>query len=169
MTTREQFEEHRERGRGRKAFWILAAVGLAVVLIGAARSHERGRRTAGHRAGPHETFDVERIEQLFAEDGRWLDRLGIDEEQRPRIAAVLTESAPRFEVIAAERDALREELVEAFAGPQADEQRLEELRWQVAEIAVRALDEGFDVAVELAAVLTPEQRQALAEHWEERR
>ena len=168
MTTKKQIEQHRQRGRGRKAFWILVTVGLAATLIAAARSHDRDGRPA-HRAGHHDGAGVERIEQLLAGDGRWLEALGIDDEQRPQIAAVLRESAPRFEAIAAEGDELREELSRAFADPQTDEQRLEELRWQAAEIAVRAIDEGFDVAVELTSVLTPEQRQELARHWEERR
>ncbi len=168
MTTQKQKEKHRERGRGRKAFWILVTVGLAVTLIAATRGHERGRR-AGHRAGSHDGFAVERIEQLLAEDGEWFDRLGIADEQRQQIAAVLRESAPRFEAIAAERDELRDELSRAFADPDADEQRLEELRWQAAEVATRAIDEGFDAAVELTSVLTPEQRRELVRHWEERR
>jgi len=169
MTTRDETQKHRERGRGRKAFWILAAIALAVTLIGAARSSHRDHRVGGHRAEGHGDLSAERIQELFAEDSWWLDRLGIGEEQRPRIAAVLEGSVPRLQAIAAERDDLRQELIRAFAGPTTDEERIEELRRKTAEIAVRALDEGFDVAVELADLLTPEQRQDLVGHWEERR
>lgn len=169
MAAQKQTKQYRERGRGRKAFWVLVVVGLAAVVIAAARGPQRVHRPAGHGAGAHGGFTAEGIEQLLAEDGRWLEKLGIEDEQRPRIAAVLGESAQRFEAIAAERDELREELSRAFAEAQTGEQRLEELRWQAAELAVRALDEGFDVAAELTAMLTPEQRRELVQHWEARR
>jgi Spy/CpxP family protein refolding chaperone len=168
MSKESKTQKHRERGRGRRAFWILVAVGLTVTLVAAARGSRRDQREYGHRTGAREELSLERIQELFAEDGRWLDRLGIGEEQRPRIAAVLEGSVPRLQAIAVERDELRQELVRAFAGPTTDVERIEELRWEAAEIVVRALDEGFDVAVELAEVLTPEQRRELIQHWEKR-
>ncbi len=72
MTKQEESQKHRQRGRGRKAFWILAAVGLAVALTAAARSSQRehragDHRTGGHRGGAHQEFSVERIQELFAE------------------------------------------------------------------------------------------------------
>jgi Spy/CpxP family protein refolding chaperone len=151
MTERIDKQKHRQQGRGRKAFWVILTLGVVLILIAAARSPRRERGESHHGFARHGELSAEGIEEFLAADGWWLEKAGIEEAQRQQIAALLEESLPRIEALAAERDLLFQGLTE------------------VLELGNRAVGESFDLVLALAEVLTHEQRQELIQHWSGRR
>ena len=165
MTLKEKVARYRQRGRGRKTFWIALALGLAVIVIGARRGSDRYDRGSGYREAGHQGLAVRDIEQLVADNGKWLERAGLSDEQIEEITEVLERAAPELQALQAERVRLGRELASALASSADDLDHIDELRRQANELSARAIDQSFYVAVDLAEVLTPEQRGELAGHW----
>jgi periplasmic protein CpxP/Spy len=147
---------HRSRHR-----W-LAVLGLVLVLAGAAglavARGVGGGTFMGHcgHAGLTRDFIAFRIE-------RALDKVNATAEQKAKIRAILEKAHEEHAARMADHQKLHDQVVAALTADTIDRASLEASRKQ----AMVWLDQGsarlFDVVVEAASVLNPEQRRQLAE------
>lgn len=140
---------------------LALAAGIAQTAI--AQPHGGGH--AGHRGGmaggmalmhPHQTE-------------RLLDSVNATAEQRAQIKQIV--QAARTD-LAAQREAgraLREQGMALFAQPTVDARAAETLRQQMLAQHDQASKRGLQAMLEISAVLTPEQRKALAERMAQRK
>jgi protein CpxP len=92
---------------------------------------------------------------------RALDRVDATDAQRAQVDAVLDTAVPKMFAIHEDGAALREQGRDLFTAPTIDRAAVESLRAEAMTLA----DEGSrlmaDTAVQIATILTPEQRQDL--------
>jgi Spy/CpxP family protein refolding chaperone len=157
---------HRAQGRGRRAFWILAAGVILLAVIWSAQGF--GHDRAGSRHGRHGFAIAESPEELAAQVDRWLEHLDATGAQRERITALVDELAPELVELTAEGQALRGQIVEALAAEEPSAARIASLQEDVREWSGRLAERAMEITFEIAAELTPEQRAELIERWEKR-
>jgi Spy/CpxP family protein refolding chaperone len=140
----------------------IALIGLFAALPLAAVAH-------GPMGGPRAASAEEAREHAGRMADRALDRVDATDAQRARIDAILDENVPQMFEIHEDGAALREDGRALFAAKTVDGAKVEALRVQ----AVALFDEGSKVMagmmVDIANVLTVEQRQDLAEDLAELR
>jgi Spy/CpxP family protein refolding chaperone len=73
--------------------------------------------------------------------------------------------APELVELAAQRDALSDQIVSALAAEELTATRTETLQEQVSEQSGRLAERTLEIAFEIATELTPEQRTELIERW----
>lgn len=151
----------RRRGRfGRKvallAVFLVGLAGLKVAFAG-------GGHCGAHDGPP--TAEGVREHMAWATDHA-LDRVDAPEDQYKAVDAILDESAPKLAGFAGEGHALRGQLKETLVADPTDRAALETVRTSALALADRASAAALDDLVKLASVLTPEQRQELAQTWE---
>lgn len=95
--------------------------------------------------------------------GFLLDRVDATPEQEERVGAILDELAEPAFALKAEGQELRADVHASLDGGRVDAEALEEARQDGLDLADRASALALDAFVDLAAVLTPEQRAELAE------
>jgi len=162
---KERIDRHRARGRDRKAFWILVLGAALIAAVGLVHGfgNDRARpQHGGHfatAASPEQLAD--RVDQL-------LDHLDATDAQRGRITALVDELAPELVELAAQRDALSDQIVSALAAEELTATRTESLRKQVGEQSAQLAERTLEIAFDIATELTPEQRTELIERWERR-
>ncbi len=156
-------------------------LGALVLAVPAGLAFARGPHEGGpHEGGPHQcgqeghgrfhgagsADDVRERMGMVAE--RALSHVDATPEQRTQIDAILDEGAPRAFEARSEMHALRQELRAEFTKPQLDEAKIEKLRQKgltLADDKSRALT---DTLVQVAEVLTPEQRVILGDAMAQR-
>jgi Spy/CpxP family protein refolding chaperone len=158
-----------ETPSSRKRLFLLLAATALVALLALPAAFAGSRGGFGGRAchrGEMTAEQVQRRAEFFAAAA--LDEADATDEQRDQVAALLQGVGERVLAARAEHDAAREAWRAAFLAETIDEARLESLRQDLLQEVDDGSTELLGLATDLAAVLTPEQRQALAdaaERW----
>jgi hypothetical protein len=166
-TTRSTSQEHRRIGRGRKTFWVvaaLAAVSLAVWWMPGRDERHSSRRTSIREGRGGRLFQGD----LAAELARHADMLawtGLSAAQVERVAAIVDERAATFEELEAGRTGIQRRVAAAVAAGDLDANSLAALREDAKVLAGRTLDASFDLVSSVAVELTPAQRADVVRHW----
>lgn len=166
MNSTEQTKTKRVRGRH---FWMLLAV---PVLLGAGICAVRAHAAEdGFGFGPpgfdgggtpeqHKAFMEHRVDKM-------LDMLKASDSQRTAIKAIAERMFAEMQPIHQQHKQLHQAMVAAFTANTVDRAAVEKLRLQ----ATALVDEGSQVftkgMLDVAQVLTPEQRQTLAKFIQE--
>lgn len=151
-------QEHRERGRGRKTFWI--TIGSAV-LIGIVVATWSPRHSQFGPSRAHSTVAEWNVESL-------LDAINATEEQRgvlqPALERARTEAQ---QIVVAERE-LRADLLAALEATELDSGEVSRLRTSAVQLSESAIDTVLESTVEVWSALTPDQRAEVLRHWKRR-
>lgn len=158
---------------GRRRFWkragIVAAIGAALAGAGAgvyAHGGPGGGWGGGH--GWRNASPELRAKHLDLMIERALDGIDVTAEQKSRINQIVTATAKDMEPFRAERFEARREAMEILSRPTVDRDAIEAFRVEKlkqADAASKRLTQGI---ADIAEVLTPEQRTALAEKFSRR-
>jgi Spy/CpxP family protein refolding chaperone len=162
---KETIARHRTQGRGRKVFWVLVLGAVLIAGVGVVQGF--GHDRAGSRHG-RDLATLAPPEQLADRIDHLLDRLDATDVQRARINALVDELTPELVELAAQRDALRDQVVAALAADELTSSRTETLQKEVSEQSAQLAQRALVITFEIAAELTPEQRAELTERWEQR-
>jgi protein CpxP len=144
--------------RGRRAGWLwgsaglAAALGLALLFSGSAGAFGRH----GHRSPER---GVERM----------LDAVEASDAQREQIRGVLGELEDLWRAQRRARRESHEAIAAALTGDEIDRAALEAIRTAQVESFQATSQQMLGALVRAAEVLTPEQRQQIAEHMREHR
>lgn len=95
---------------------------------------------------------------------RMLDHVNATSEQESRIKAVVANHKASFKALHQQRRALKEATHAVLTAPQVDPAAVEALRTKMVAQMEASSKLFSNVVVEVAQILTPEQRQQLAEH-----
>jgi hypothetical protein len=102
------------------------------------------------------------------EDSRGPCLVTVDAAQRERIDTVLDGVAPKMFAHRGEARGLHDEMRDQLSAEQIDRGDVEEVRRDGLDLADRASKDILDAIVDIAEVLTPEQRRQIAERAEGR-
>jgi periplasmic protein CpxP/Spy len=161
---------------GRRRFWkragIAAAIGATLAGIGAGVFAHGG--PGGGWGGPggwharHLSPELRAKHlDLMVEDV--LDGIDVTADQKSRIKAIVAEMVKELQPLRAQRFETRRQAMEILTQPTIDRAAIESLRVEklkVAEAASKRFTQGI---ADIAEVLTPEQRKALAEKFSRHR
>ncbi len=153
-------------GRSRLRLMSLAtlatlAVALTGALLAAAAPPVQAQPAAHHRMGPGMAGDP-----MMA--GRWLDSVGASADQKTRVQDILkTAHDDLQQQHEGDRD-LRQQLMALLAAPQVDAGAAEGVRQKMQARHDVASKRRLQALLDAGAVLTPEQRQKMAEQMKAR-
>ena len=169
-TTTQTAQQHREAGRGRKAFWVAIALGALVAVLWltptrAQRPHGGGGSFHGHQSTTH---SLATLGSELREHASLLAYAGLTAPQVERIASVIDQRSAVFAELESGRGTLERRLAEAVAAENLDLAKLAVALGEAKDLADRSLDESFDLIAAVAGELTPEQRADLVRHWRDR-
>jgi periplasmic protein CpxP/Spy len=142
---------------------VAAGVGLALTTAGLVWAGQQGVGPLG--AGGHCRFGQKfaRLHVEFMTD-RALRAAEATPEQRQQVEAIVEKAFADHARFRQQHQSLKAEAVEILTADTIDRTRLEELRSRHLQIAQQGSRHFTAVLAEVADVLTPEQRQKLAEH-----
>jgi Spy/CpxP family protein refolding chaperone len=165
MTARIDVQKHREKGKGKRAFWILAGILGVLALLGAGRGfgHDHGADRPGRDR--HDEFSVEKLQQHLEEGSQWLERYGVTAAQQDQLATIVAELTPAAESLKAEQKLVSEDLARALESEVISPEEIDRLRQASLQLTEKAVEMGFDALLDATQVLTPEQRADLVRHW----
>ncbi|WP_119287933.1 Spy/CpxP family protein refolding chaperone [Azohydromonas sediminis] len=156
----------------RRTRWALAAVPLVAALLAAAVLPAQ----AHGGMGPHGRHDSAAIGAgpmglPLAGRGleRMLDRVDASAEQRAQIRAIVDAARKDLEPLREQQRALREQALALFAQPNVDANAIEAQRQQMLRQHDEVTRRTTQAMIDVARVLTPQQRATLAEHARQRR
>jgi hypothetical protein len=168
-TTTQTTQQHREAGRGRKAFWVAIAIGavIAAVWLTPTRTQRphRGGVFRGHDTTAH---SLATLGTELREHAGMLAYAGLTAPQVERLASVIDQRSAAFAELESGRAAIERRVADAMAAEGLDLGEVAVALGQAKDLADRALDESFDLIAEVAGELTPEQRADLVRHWRDR-
>jgi len=147
------------RARSRRWTWLLAlplAGALAVPAAQALAGQQHGGGPGGAEMGEFGHFGGGR------RMGRMLDAAGATDAQRAQIKATWAALRPQLQALREQRMKLHGEIRKALTAPTIDTAQVERLRQQGVQLADRASTLVTQGIVQSAQVLTPEQRQKVA-------
>ena len=96
--------------------------------------------------------------------GRWMEKLNLTEEQKPKVKAIREESKAGKEALKEKAKAARQKLKEAIRADKSDashDNTLRQLYGEVKKIQSQMHDARFEALLKIRKVLTPEQRQKM--------
>ena len=146
-------ERHRERGRGRTAFWIALTLGLASAFA--------LWRPAETRFGATDSiadWELDRVARV----------LDLGDTQIQQIAPVYERVRTAVADITEERDELERELIALLEADRLDDERREALENRALALTAVAVDASLDAIAEIWPALTAEQQARLLRHWRHR-
>ena len=149
--------DHRQKGRGRKAFWVVLGVLFLVSLFWAI---ERPRRDSSR------LFSGAIASERSLD--RVLDALDADAEQRGILAPVVRRFQSELAQIRADEFALRIEFSEALGSGTLRGEDMANFQSTAIGLSETAIVSAFQVVVDSWEVLTPEQRTEVLRHWDPR-
>lgn len=99
---------------------------------------------------------------------RWEQRLNLSPDQRQRINSIRSQNRDQMRSTS---DALRQarKRLSDLLGSNASESEIRQQRQQVESLSQRLRDARFDSMLRVRSILTPQQRQELAQQMEQRR
>jgi Spy/CpxP family protein refolding chaperone len=98
-----------------------------------------------------------------------LDGIDVSAEQKTRINAIVTATMNDMQPLRKQRTDARREAIEILTQPTIDRAKIEAFRVEKLKLAEAASQRITQGIVDVAEVLTPEQRAALAEKFSQRR
>jgi Spy/CpxP family protein refolding chaperone len=143
-------------------FWALPAA-LTVGLITFGRAYASGpfcRGFHGHQA-PSSSADV--AEHLEHKIEYVLSAVDASDAQRKQADALVQKVAPEMFKLMGDGRALRTELKSALLSEKLDKAQIDTLRTRLDVLGDHLVDTGMDAVVALAEILTPAQRQKVAD------
>ena len=145
------------RSKLRVALWVL----LPVLAIGALAVP---RALAFRRGHHHHASSAAELKEHMEEGlDALLDRVDATEAQRTQANAVAARRAPELFALMQEGRALRSQLKTSLLAEQVDAAAVERTRADLQKLAAKASDIGLGSMVELAQLLTPAQRNEIAD------
>jgi Spy/CpxP family protein refolding chaperone len=144
----------RERGRGRRIFWIIVGAFVVAGCVYALWTSPYGgpRRASNHVSSEWHI-------------GLVANAIDLDAEQEEALRSVLERTRTATQDLErGERD-LRDRLLVALQSEELDPAELARLRSSAVELTASAIDTFFDLTTEIWPELTPEQRNAVLRHW----
>ncbi len=140
----------------RRSLFALAGLGTLLVAGGAFARH-----------GFHHRHDPERFKTII----NWkvddvLDDINATDDQRAKINAVKDRLFEEGVKAHGDRDAMREKLMQAWLSDNPDREMLRNLANEKHAAMQAMADKFIDGAIEVHAVLTPEQRKQVAQRFE---
>jgi periplasmic protein CpxP/Spy len=164
MTENKERGTKRERGRGRKVFWIVVvAAGLLTMThysVGSMWHHHHGRRTV------HAPSDVK--ERMVKNADRVLTKVGATLEQRARVNEIIEDLVPDLIELQKEKEELKIGIVGTLERGDIPPEAFEQARVSSVNLAEKAINRSFEAISAVSAVLTPDQRKELLKEWEPR-
>jgi Spy/CpxP family protein refolding chaperone len=162
---------------GRRRFWkragIAALLGAALTGVGAGvYAHGGQGRGWGGPGGWHAHGDESpelRAKRVDLMVERMLDGIDVSAEQKSRINAIVTATMNDMQPLRKQRTDARREAIEILTQPTIDRAKIEAFRVEKLKVADAASQRITQGIVDVAEVLTPEQRTALAEKYSRRR
>ena len=153
--------------RGGRRRWGRKIGVLAILLLGLAGVRAAVAGGGGHCGSHGGPVTAEAVsEHMSWATDRALDHVDATDDQYKAVDGIVAESAPELAGFAGEGRALKGRMKDALVANPTDRAALESLRVEALALADRASAAALDDVVKLASVLTPEQRQKLAETWE---
>ncbi len=149
--------EHRRKGRGRKAFWMVLGIVFLVSLFWAI---DGPRREPG-RLFSDSTPSDRRLDRV-------LDALDVDTQQRGILLPILRRFQSELAQIRAEEVALRIDFSDALESGTLRTEDISRLQSAAAGLSETAIASAFQLMVDSWEVLTPQQRAEVLRHWEPR-
>ncbi len=134
-----------------------------------ADGHGHGHGAGHDHHGRHQGRHAVRGEQGQFLSDRALDRIQATPEQKTRIREILMTARKDLQAQRSEGQSLREQSMKLFSQPEIDPKAIEDLRAQVMARRDAASKRMTQAMVEASQVLTPAQRQQLAQHGDSRR
>jgi protein CpxP len=177
MTDQDRNNAAQSSQPGRRRFWkrmgIGATIGLALAGVGAGVFAHGGPGAGwGGHGGWHSRQDMSpelRAKHLDLMIERMLDGIDVSAEQKTRINAIASEMAKEMEPLRRQRRDARREAIEILTKPNIDRAAIEAFRVEKLKLADAASKRFTQGIADIAEVLTPEQRTALAEKFARRR
>jgi Spy/CpxP family protein refolding chaperone len=164
MAENRERETKRERGRGRKVFWIVVvAAGLLMMVhysIGSMWHHHHGRHTV--------LSQTEMKERMGKKAERALKEVNATPEQRARVNEIIDGLVPDIVGFQKEREELKIRIAKALERGDIPPDALEQARVSSVTLAEKAINRSFEAIVAVSDVLTPDQRRELLKEWEQR-
>jgi len=162
---------------GRRRFWkragIAAAIGATLTGLGAGVFAHGG--PGGGWGGPggwHSRHDMSpelRAKRVDLMIETMLDGIDVSADQKSRINAIVTETMQEMQPLRAQRFEARREAIAILTQPTVDRAKIEAFRVEKLKLADAASQRLTKGIADVAEVLTPEQRAALAEKLSRRR
>jgi len=159
--------------RKRLRRWTLA--GLAATAAGAFAFH-RIAHAGGHGCGPgrfmhsHGPMDPETMGKFI--DWRvsaMLSHVDASAEQKAKVAEIVKAAARELAPLREQHRAARDRAMALMVAPTIDRAALEKLRADELALADTLSKRALQSLADAAEVLTPAQREKLAQHWKDRR
>lgn len=146
----------------------LMVVTLVVAAAGVCASIAQAQPAAGPRGGEarHHMHDGQMGGRMLE---RALDGVDASAEQRTRIREIMKSAADDGRQQREAARGLREQMMTLFAQPTVDARAVEALRQQMVQQHDQSSRRWTQALLDASAVLTPEQRQQLAERMKQRR
>lgn len=170
--------EKRQRGRGMRS----VVAGMAVALLGtvgiAAWAQQAGDAGNGPRGGMHHrmhgggggpgmTFGGS-PERMARGIDHMLDGLNATDAQRSQIKQIATQAAADMKAQRASGIELRQRGLQLFTAPTIDARAAEQVREQMLQQHDQTSRRAMQAMIDVAAVLTPEQRAQIGKRMQDR-
>jgi protein CpxP len=115
--------------------------------------------------GRHNARTVEELREHMEHRADFvLDRLDASDAQRDKVNAILDQNAPQFFALMSEGRNVRVAMKNALLADKVDRAKLEKAQADLDALADKASELGVETLAQVAEVLTPAQRQKIAEH-----
>ena len=154
--------------RKRVALWATAGVtallgtSLIAGVVGCRHKGHFGHHRWGHRGEIENAAEARERSQRVA---NWvLDEIDADEAQRQQVLRIVSDSAEDLFAFAGRHRTNRDALLEAFSQTTIDREAVQSLRVDEMQLADAASGRLVEALVDVAEVLTIEQRSELIEH-----
>ena len=151
----------------RAAITVLASAAVGAALPAHAQGHHAGGMGGPHRGAGMMMFDGP-PQQIGREIDRMLDGLGVTDAQRSQIKQIATAAAADLKTQHEAARGLHEKGRQIFAAPTVDAAAAEALRQQMLALHDQASKRALQAMLDVAKVLTPEQRAKIGERMKER-
>ncbi len=158
-----------KRSRHWRRPWLLALLAVPV-LLGAGFCAARAHADEGFGFGPggfgaaspeqHKAFMEKRIEKM-------LDALKATDSQRTAVKSIFERMFAEMRPIHQQHKALHDQFVAALSATAVDPVAVEQLRKQIPPLVDQASQVFTKAVLDVAQVLTPDQRQTLMKHIQE--
>jgi len=155
---------------GRRPWWVRLLV-LAVIIGGIFAWHVYGHARYGCNSLSRafiqqETTPVRMREHAEHITGRMMDRVDASSAQRAKAATIAQAAADDLEALVQAHRATRASLYSALSADTLDPARIEQLRSEALQRADAVSRRLTQEMVEMADLLSPNQRRVLLSHWQ---
>ena len=158
------------KSRGGIFFWGAIALITVLILFSLANGHTPdGKERLASCWGDGPSFHSGVASWWCKAGDRFLDDLDLSDGQRSRVKAIVDRTSDQMEAFRDSHRDLRARLVKALEAETVRAEELTPIRTAYLELLDQASAEMLHGVVELAGVLTPDQRAALLEQGSEHR